>query len=356
MAVEVLTIFLDDDEKIKGKDLINGDEDDNQIVTVLDGGDLDDDDPYLFERWGKGTPTEPGAGPGGDDQFFFDLSGFDDDFSIEVKSFDELDCFIFTNFDSYTQVGNVWTFNYTGSDGQPHTVSIDAESTNGTGVACIVVCFASGTQILTPDGPVAIDALQGGDLVICGDGVCRPIQWIGGREVDANQLAQNPELRPVRLSAHALAPGCPDSDLYLSSQHKVMIRDWRAELLFGAREVLVPAFSLINDQTIRRDTDCNSVTYFHILLDAHHTLLANGVECESLMPAEMSQTALTPEARSEIFALFPEMVSDLSAYGPLCHMALKPYEVSAMQSGQGVIAPSGPDQTDRSSGSHSHPR
>lgn len=68
MAVEVLTISLDEDsDKVKGKKLVAGDEDDNQIVTVLDGEDDDDNFPstVLFEFWGKGSPTEAGAGPGG---------------------------------------------------------------------------------------------------------------------------------------------------------------------------------------------------------------------------------------------------------------------------------------------------
>ncbi|SPJ29517.1 Hint domain-containing protein [Falsiruegeria mediterranea] len=331
MAVEVLTISLtEDQEKVKGDDYITGDRDDNQIVTVLDGGDLDDDDPYVFEFWGKDTPTEPGAGPGGDDQFSFDLSGFDDDFDIEIKSFDEGDCFIFTNFDSYSVVGNVWTFDYTGSDGQPHTVSIDAESTNGTGVACIVVCFAKGTKIRVPAGQMAIEDLQVGDMVHCGDGMQRPIRWIGSRAIDQQTLDLHPELRPVQIKTGALEPGYPARDLYLSPQHRVLLRDWRAELLFGEDEVLATASSLINDSTIRPDMECTQVEYFHLLLDGHQTVFANGIECETLMPAEMAQNALPAEARTEICAIFPELATDLGSFGPLYRMALKPTEIRAM--------------------------
>lgn len=331
MAVEVLTVDLFADEnkgKIKGTDLISGNADDNQIVTVVDGGDLSGN--YQFEKWGKGTPTEPGAGPGGDDEFHFDLSGFDDDFSITVKSLDPLDCFVFTGFDSYTTVGNVWTFNYTGTDGLPHTITIDAESTNGTGVAKVVVCFVRGTMIGVPDGQAAIETLNAGDRVVCGDGIAREIRWVGGRELDKTALNARPDLRPIRFAAGSLEPGYPETDLCLSPQHRVLLRDWRAELLFGSSEVLVPAKSLVNDGTIRPDQTCETVEYFHILLDSHQTVFANGVECETLLPAEAAKNALSAEARDEIFNIFPELVADLGQYGPPCQPVLRPFEVRAM--------------------------
>lgn len=331
MAVEVLTVDLFADVnrgKIKGTDLVSGNENDNQIVTVVDGGNLSGN--YLFEKWGRRTPTEPGAGPGGDDEFHFDLSGFDDDFSITVKSLDPLDCFVFTGFDSYTTVGNIWTFNYTGTDGLPHTITIDAESTNGTGVVKIVVCFVRGTMIGVPGGQAAIETLKAGDKVACGDGIAREIRWVGCRELDNAALSARPELRPVHFAANAIAPGCPETDLCLSPQHRVLLRDWRAELLYGSAEVLAPAGSLVNDDTIRPDHACETVEYFHILLDSHQTVFANGMECETLLPAEAAKTALSGEARDEIFGIFPELVADLGNYGPTCQPSLKPFEVRAM--------------------------
>ncbi|KAE9631572.1 Hint domain-containing protein [Parasedimentitalea maritima] len=330
MAIEVLTVTLGVDvtgDKIEGTDLISGDKDDNQIVTIEDGGDLSGN--YVYERWGKGTPTEAGAGPGGDDEFHIDLSGFDDDFSMTVKSMDPGDCFVFTGFDSYSTVGNVWTFDYTGSDGQSHSVSIDVESANGTGVASVVVCFVRGSRILTAVGELPVEQLERGDQVFCGDGKCRPIQWIGSAALDGHELRTHPELCPIRFAPNSLAPGSPVGELMLSPQHRVLLKNWRAEMLFGEPEVLVTASSLTNDDTIR-PVLTGDVEYFHILLEGHHTVWANGVECETLMPAEMAQTALSGAARGEICQLFPEIVTDLSSFGSLCHPLLKPYETQTL--------------------------
>ncbi len=340
MPTEYVTVTLtnpgeDDEVKITGKDLDDDDgnpvnEDEQQIVTILDGGDLEDDggDPatFVFEFFGKTSDD--------DDEFHLDLSGFDDDFNIEVKSQDPGDCWYITGWDSYTVVGNVYTFTYTGTDGNTHTMTIDAESTNpGFGVACVVVCFVRGTRIRTPRGDVPVETLSPDDEVCCGDGVNRPVRWIGSRVVSPETLKANNSLRPVVFQRGALADGVPSRTLRLSPQHRVLLRDWRAELLFGENEVLVPAISLQNDKDIVRDHSCEEVEYFHILLDGHHTVFADGVESESLMPAEMALSALDGAARDEVFFLFPELAGNLQQFGPLCRRVLKNYETDVLRSG-----------------------
>ena len=331
MAIETLSISLTS-SGAKGKSLIAGDKDDNQIVTVLDGGNLGHGDGEVkFEFWGRGSPTEPGAGPGGDDRFILDLSGFDDDFTITVKSMDAGDVFQINNFQTWTIAGSVHTFTYTGSDGNSHTLIIEALSANGDNDDIVqVVCFGHGTGILTNNGEVPVETLKAGDLVKCGDGAVRPIRWIGGRKVDADMMALHPSLRPVELAQGSLGKDLPTQVLRLSQQHRVVLRDWRAELLFGCFEVMVTAKSLVNDTDIRKVSDENGIEYFHILLDDHQSVFANGVECESLMPADLAKRAMTVAARSEIYLLFPELVTDLSSYGPVCHMALISYEATAL--------------------------
>lgn len=335
MAVEILEIFLDGSSSVEGSDEISGsgDVNDNQYVTVSDGGDLSGT--ITFQNWGKDTATETGAGSGGDDIFYFDLATFDDDFTIAVKSMDSGDQFVFTNFDSATPTATGYTFTYTGSDGLSHTITIETQSTNGTAgvdVVQVIICFGRGTGILTETGEVPVEDLQADDKLMCSDGQLRPIRWVGSRFLDAESLRNQPHLQPIRISAGALGKAQPTRDLILSPAHRVLLNDWRAELMFGAAEVLASAKMLVNDSTIRKQVDCQGIEYFHILLDEHQTIFANGLACETLMPAELAKTALLTDARSEILELFPEMAADLSIYGDLCFMSLKAHEVDALLS------------------------
>lgn len=335
MATETLTINLtSSDNKIAGKDFV-ANEDDTQYVTFLDETDPSNDLPseITLEFFGKSTPTEAGDGPGGDDEFFIDLSGFDDNFTIFVKSMDAGDIFHITGWDSWTTVGTMNTFTYTGSDGGTYTFQLDAQSQNGdTGVDVVqVVCFGRGTRIATESGEVKIEELSAGDRVLCGDGVAREISWIGSQVVDAAALAAHPEWRPYKVRKNAFGDGSPDRALSLSPNHAVLLRDWRAELLFGEDEVLVPVKHMANDSTVVRDRKTESVEYFHILLDGHHTVIANGLECETLDPASLTTGAFDAEARSEVLGLFPLLAGDLGSFGPTYRMRLRAYECRALQ-------------------------
>ncbi len=324
MATETLTIYLtDDQDKISGKNLVD-DENDTQIVTILDGGsDLGDEGPYVFEFWGKDDANNAGESIGGDDVFKIDLAGFNDTFSIEVKSMDPGDQFWISNYDTWTTVGFVHTFTYTGWDGGTYTLTIDAESTNwGDPYVASVMCFTDTAWIDTPTGPRQITGLQAGDQVLCADGQARPIRWIGSRSLSVDDLVENPDLAPIEIPAGAIAPGAPSRDMQLSPQHRVLFDDWRVELMFGLSEVLIPAKALTELPGVAQAAPAQGVTYYHILLDTHQVISANGLACETLMPAEVAHSGLTTEARSEILKLFPELVSDFGAYGDLCHTAL----------------------------------
>ena len=130
-----------------------------------------------------------------------------------------------------------------------------------------------GTHIQTPGGLIDIENLTVGDMVDTADNGPQPVRWIGRRSVVAKG----------RFAPICFAPGAIGNDrtLYLSPLHRVLMCHWQAELITGCPEVLVAAKHLVNDNTIRRTpTDCH-VTYFHILLDRHEVVFADGAAVET---------------------------------------------------------------------------
>ncbi|MBZ0128872.1 MAG: Hint domain-containing protein [Rhodobacteraceae bacterium] len=326
MATETITIPLSG-SKLKGSDWV-ANVNDTQYVTLTDGGSLSE---IEISKFGKGSPTEPGDGPGGDDEFYIDLSGFNDDFEIEIKSMDAGDTFYISKALSWSNVGNEYTIHYLGSDGLPHVLEIDVESQNGTGIAAIVItCFAAGTMIDTAKGPVAVEDLRPGDPVLCSDGIARCIRWVARRTISAAELERHPEYRPVRIRKNALAADMPDADLVVSPQHRILLNDWRAALMFGADEVLVPAVHLVNDRDITRDHGAIEVTYYHFMFDQHQIVWSNGLQSESFYPGAQAIRGVEAAARDELFALFPELRDRPEAFGPTCRQTLKAHEAMAM--------------------------
>ncbi len=136
----------------------------------------------------------------------------------------------------------------------------------------LVPCFVAGARIATPDGPVPVERLRPGDLVLTPDGP-RRLRWAGRRRCDGAAAA---ELRPVCIGQGALGGGLPERDLWLSPRHAVMLG-----------RTLMPAIALLNGGSIRRGPP-GVVRYHHLGLDRHALLLAEGVLAESWMPSAVA--------------------------------------------------------------------
>jgi hypothetical protein len=128
-------------------------------------------------------------------------------------------------------------------------------------------CFAAGTRLLTPNGYRAVEAFAPGDPLITAAGARRGVRWIGHRTLDLRGLDK---AGPVLIAAHAFGPGRPARPLRLSPLHAVFCAG-----------VLVPAMHLVNGATITHEPGRAAVTYYHIELDQHDAVLADGLACET---------------------------------------------------------------------------
>ncbi|OOY02888.1 Hint domain-containing protein [Thioclava sp. F28-4] len=139
-------------------------------------------------------------------------------------------------------------------------------------------CFLAGTRIDTPDGPRPVERLKAGDLVITEDDGPQPLLWTGGRVCRGVGA-----YAPIRF-----APGAMGNRraLYVSQQHRMLLRGWRAEIACAHSEVLVAAKHLVNGKSIRV-APRPRVQYRHLLFARHHILMAEGAPTESLFPGNV---------------------------------------------------------------------
>jgi hypothetical protein len=135
------------------------------------------------------------------------------------------------------------------------------------------VCFMKGTKIRTAEGERNIETLSVGDLLPTVFGGLRPIKHIvriRRTRADASR-PWSIEARPVRIMKSALAPNVPHADLFVTRAHAVLIDG-----------VLVAAGSLINGTTIASydAEEFNELEFFHIKLETHDAIFAEGAACE----------------------------------------------------------------------------
>lgn len=174
---------------------------------------------------------------------------------------------------------------------------------DGTGVPC----FTKGTLINTDAGVIRVQDLQVGDRLPTGANGLQTIRWIGHRRISAKDLENNPNLRPVRIVSGALGNGLPARDLLVSRQHRMLVSSKIAERMFGTSDVLVSAIKLTGLPGIYLDQEIGKVEYYHLLLDQHEVIYAEGAPTESLYIGPETLRAVPPASRLEILAIFPEL-------------------------------------------------
>lgn len=170
-----------------------------------------------------------------------------------------------------------------------------------------VACFTRGTKIHVVDSHAPIEFLQAGDLVYTQDGRRVPIRWIGTRKCSAEDLEANPKLYPVRITAGSLGRGLPKRDMLVSRQHRMLVSSRVAGRMFGTEDVLIPAIKLTALPGIHIDRSVTEVEYFHILLDHHEVITAEGAPTESLLTGPEALKTINPDHLEELLTLFPEL-------------------------------------------------
>lgn len=183
-------------------------------------------------------------------------------------------------------------------------------------------CFVAGTQIKTPHGVMLVEDICVGDVVETVDHGPQVVRWVGARKIEGHG-----KYAPIRFAAGALGNTRP---MCLSPQHRVLVNGWRAELLFGADEVIVAAKHLINDKTIR-PMPTRHVTYHHFLCDQHELVWADGCISESFFPGDTILSG-DEELHDELVTLFPDLAllsggCDMETVRPV----IRGFEARAMQ-------------------------
>jgi hypothetical protein len=159
--------------------------------------------------------------------------------------------------------------------GQSHTgATFAVDKATGT-ITTDMVCYAAGTRILTATGERMVESLMQGDIALTlanGELAAQPVTWLGHRRIDLTAHPHPETVAPIRIRRGAFAEAMPHTDLLVSPDHAVFV-DGK----------LICARQLINGTTIYQEKTWTTVEYFHVELDTHAILLAEGLPAESYL-------------------------------------------------------------------------
>ena len=134
----------------------------------------------------------------------------------------------------------------------------------------------AGTMVRTLEGVLPVEYLTPGDRIVTRSGARRltSISVVSRKMVDL-----------VRIRASTMGHDRPDQDLLLSPGQPVVIRDWRAQALYGVPAAAIPAARLADGEFVCLETH-RQVRLFALRFDDEEVIYAEGLEiaCPAFLP------------------------------------------------------------------------
>ncbi|MEP3785946.1 Hint domain-containing protein [Ascidiaceihabitans sp.] len=185
-----------------------------------------------------------------------------------------------------------------------------------------IPCFTAGTQIATPMGDIAVEDLSVGDLVATVEYGPRPVRWITNSDLGDQSGPLSDNVMPVRIKPGTMGNSRP---LVVSPQHCILMTDAQT-----GENIYVKAKHLAEETCMASFArGLKRVTYVHVLLGQHATLISNDIPSESFYPGPMAIKMLSILKRAKLYSLVPDLTRKpvKEAYGPRAALILTRKEV-----------------------------
>ena len=144
-----------------------------------------------------------------------------------------------------------------------------------------LIGLLDGSQVLTLRGYLPVSSLEAGDRIVTRNGT-RTLREL---HVERHMM------RPIRVGQGTLGFSRPNTDMMVAPDQEVMVRDWRAEMLFGRDMVIVNINNMVDGKHITEDPELDLHDLYQLRFDSEEILYADGVEVVSSFVAE---NAVTP--------------------------------------------------------------
>lgn len=128
--------------------------------------------------------------------------------------------------------------------------------------------FAGETGVLTAEGALPVEYLAVGDRIVTRSG----LRVLRGVTVQVVR-----RITMVWIGGDTLGVGRPAASLVIAPGQAILIRDWRAQALFGKAQAMIAAGRLIDGELIRPVAMTNMRLY-SLYFDSDEVIYAGGLE------------------------------------------------------------------------------
>lgn len=134
--------------------------------------------------------------------------------------------------------------------------------------AANTVGVVEGADILTMVGYVPVSTLKPGDRIITRRGV----------RVLRDVTVQTAHFRAVLIGPSTLGFSRPAEQMRLAPGQEILVRDWRAQAMFGESSIVLPIERLIDETHIKQDAAARDHKIFALEFDMPEIIYVDGVE------------------------------------------------------------------------------
>ncbi|AZV79066.1 hypothetical protein EBB79_15095 [Parasedimentitalea marina] len=127
------------------------------------------------------------------------------------------------------------------------------------------------TVVLTRSGEVLVQHIQADHHIVTRDAGLVRVQIV------VHQHVMSPT---ISVAAGSLGDTRPEHEMILPANQQILIRDWRAQALFGCNQALVPASSLVDGEYICHQGQ-QMLDLYSVHLERLHVIYAGGLEVAS---------------------------------------------------------------------------
>ena len=126
----------------------------------------------------------------------------------------------------------------------------------------------AGTIVLTADGEIPVEYINPGDRIVTRNSGMVRLSDVSCRLARVSMVAVQPG---------ALGTGIPQTAAILPADQSVLLRDWRAEALYGQKAAIVPVQELDDGETIRV-IGVRTTSLIQLHFDTPQIVYADGIE------------------------------------------------------------------------------